>query len=247
MKYLESEFYKNKRRNFWMAIAGLFLFSLVWGGITTNVQLIRRPTQILETTIFNMLTINNLIFPFLIALLTVRLVQPEHDNKMFQVLILNGEQPWTLFLAKLTANMLVLLGGILLQTLMIIVFIILKGAALTPWSRLLLFLVPLMISGLVISVIQLGLAFYFKKPTIPLCLGLAGSFLSLITSGFLPKWITIFIPWQYVSVLNPLSIGATGLQYSNIWLFYLALVMLIGLLLILIIRNKMKNKKKVVL
>ncbi|GAF38438.1 membrane protein [Agrilactobacillus composti DSM 18527 = JCM 14202] len=247
MKYIRSEFAKNKRRNFWFAIIGLFVFSLLWGGVTANIQLMRHGQQIVATMIFNMSTIDNFIFPFLIALLTVRLVQPEHDYRMLQVLMTNGERPWDLFLAKFAVTSIVLLGGELLQIAMIIMMSLAKSGELHDFGVIGMFFLSIFIGGSVITLVQLALVFYLSRPIIPLCLGLAGSFLSLVTSGFLPKSLSMFIPWQYISVLNPFFLQGKGYHYTNLWPIYLVLVLAIGCVLLILIRYVMKIKERVVL
>ncbi|WP_203630398.1 ABC transporter permease [Lentilactobacillus fungorum] len=245
MQIVALEFRKSKRRNFWFAIIGLFVFTLIWCVVSTNTQLAKNSSPLMRTIIFNMMTIDNLIFPFLIALLTVRLVQPEHDNRMVQVLMTNGERPWTLFLAKFLTSSIVLLIGELLQAITIIIFGILKGNQVEQMGNILFFIAAVFLSGLVITLVQLIITFYVKRPSMPLCIGLAGSFLSLVTSGFLPKPLEIFIPWQYVALLNPFLLQKMGLVYNNLWPIYMLLAVgIIGILFILV-KHEIETREKV--
>lgn len=242
MKYIRSEFAKNKRRKFWRGIAAMFLFTLLWGGLSTTMQLKNYPTQVVPTIIFNMLTVDNLVFPFMVALFCVRLVQLEFDQRMVQVLMLNGEDLWTLFKAKVAVCMVVLAAGITTQFLLVALLTITHENSLSL-GGVVQFFVPLLVASGVMTIILMALAFHFKKPATSLCLGLAGSFLSLVTSGFLPKWLTIFIPWQYVAVLNPFTLQAVHgkgmLVYSANWLLYLGVMLVVGIVVAMGVKVKL--------
>lgn len=86
-----------------------------------------------------------------------------------------------------------------------------------------------------ILLIQLLLSFLIKSEIIPIVIGLAGSFLSMITSGVLSKHITIFIPWEYLSTLNPYTINNSGIHSAIDYPLYFGLVLIIHLLLLSIL------------
>lgn len=224
---------------------GLFLFSLVWCAVATNMQLRNDHSQISAVMIFNFMTIDNLIFPFLMALLGIRLVQPEREYKMISVLELSGESLWKLFLAKLNLILIVILAGTTLQAVMIWLFTIMSYGNVVDLPLLIKFCISVLGSGYVIGIIQLSISFYIKKTTIPLCIGLGGSFLSLITSGFLPRMVTIFIPWQYVSVVNPLVLKNGSLVYYDSWFIFFIVVMMVGILMLMTTSYLLKNKGEV--
>ena len=54
----------------------------------------------------------------------------------------------------------------------------------------------------------------------------------MLTSGVLAKQITIFIPWEYLSTLNPYTINDSGIHLSANYPLYFSLVILIHLFLL---------------
>ena len=233
MKQLRSEIRKYNRNRLWLPILGLFLFSIYWCSVSNNIQINKNSSNIFQTLVFNLYTINNLIIPFSAALLASRMVMIDRKNRMFSVLFTNGGDEVGLFLSKYVLGLLILFLGFSVQ--LIFTLISSKHYHTTVHSNeLILFVVAMMLGSGTMLLIQLLLSFVIKSAIVPIVIGLAGSFLSMLTSGLLSKQITIFIPWEYLSTLNPYSINDSGIHPLTNYLLYFSLVLIIHLLLLII-------------
>lgn len=74
MKQLRTEIKKYNRNRLWLPILVLFLFSIYWCSVSNNIQINKNSSNIFQTLVFNIYTINNLIIPFSVALLSYRMV-----------------------------------------------------------------------------------------------------------------------------------------------------------------------------
>ncbi|SEF22664.1 hypothetical protein SAMN04487839_11711 [Streptococcus gallolyticus] len=232
MKELRSEIKKYRRSRLWLPILGLFLFSIYWCSVSNNIHIDKNSSNIFQTLIFNIYTINNLIIPFSAALLASRMVTVDRNTRMYSVLFTNGQNEISLFLSKYVLGLLILFLGFAIQ--LIFIFISSKQYnTIVNNNELILFVISMLLGSGTMLLIQLLLSFVVKSVNIPIVIGLAGSFLSLLTSGALPKQITIFIPWEYLSTLNPYTINDSGIYSSTDYLLYFSLVLIIHLLLLI--------------
>ena len=233
MKQLRSEIRKYNRNRLWLPILGLFLFSIYWCSVSNNIQINKNSSNIFQTLVFNLYTINNLIIPFSAALLASRMVMIDRKNRMFSVLFTNGGDEIGLFLSKYVLGLLILFIGFACQ----LIFTIFSSQYYhisVNHNELILFVVAMMLGSGTMLLIQLLLSFVIESSIIPIVIGLAGSFLSMLTSGLLSKQITIFIPWEYLSTLNPYSVNDSGIHPLTNYLLYFSLVLIIHLLLLII-------------
>ena len=225
MKQLRTEIKKYNRNRLWLPILVLFLFSIYWCSVSNNIQINKNSSNIFQTLVFNLYTINNLIIPFSVALLSYRMVMIDRKNRMFSVLFTNGGNEIGLVLS--------LFIGFACQ----LIFTILSSKyyhTSINHNELILFVVAMLLGSGTMLLIQLLLSFVIESPIIPIVIGLAGSFLSMLTSGLLSKQITIFIPWEYLSTLNPYTINDSGIHPFTNYQFYFSLVLIIHLLLLII-------------
>ena len=233
MKQLRSEIRKYNRNRLWLPILGLFLFSIYWCSVSNNIQINKNSSNIFQTLVFNLYPINNLIIPFSAALLASRMVMIDRKNRMFSVLFTNGGDEIGLFLSKYVLGLLILFIGFACQ----LIFTIFSSKYYhisVNHNELILFVVAMMLGSGTMLLIQLLLSFVIESSIIPIVIGLAGSFLSMLTSGLLSKQITIFIPWEYLSTLNPYSVNDSGIHPLTNYLLYFSLVLIIHLLLLII-------------
>ncbi|EFQ56308.1 ABC transporter permease [Streptococcus downei] len=232
MKQLRSEIQKYKRNKLWLPILGLFLFSIYWCSVSNNLQINKNSSNIFQTLIFNLYTINNLIIPFSAALLASRMVLVDRKNRMYSVLFTNGGNEIGLFLSKYILGLLILLIGFVCQ----LVFTVISSKQYHTTinnNELILFIIAMLLGSGTILLIQLLLSFVIKSSIVPIVIGLAGSFLSMLTSGVLQKQVTIFIPWEYLSTLSPYTINNSGIHSLTNYPFYFSLVLIIHLLLLI--------------
>lgn len=233
MKQLRTEIKKYNRNRLWLPILVLFLFSIYWCSVSNNIQINKNSSNIFQTLVFNLYTINNLIIPFSVALLSYRMVMIDRKKRMFSVLFTNGGNEIGLFLSKYILGILILFIGFACQ----LIFTILSSKyyhTSINHNELILFVVAMLLGSGTMLLIQLLLSFVIESPIIPIVIGLAGSFLSMLTSGLLSKQITIVIPWEYLSTLNPYTINDSGIHPFTNYQFYFSLVLIIHLLLLII-------------
>ena len=231
MRQLRSEIQMYRRNRLWLPILGLFLFSIYWCSVSNNLQINKNSSDIFQILIFNLYTINNLIIPFSAALLASRMVMIDKKNRMYSVLFTNGENGIGLFLSKYVLGLLILFIGFVCQ--LIFTFISsYQYHAIINKNEFILFIITMLLGSGTILLIQLLLSFVIQSSIIPIVIGLAGSFLSMLTSGVLAKQITIFIPWEYLSTLNPYTINDSGIHLSANYPLYFSLVILIHLFLL---------------
>lgn len=240
MKYLISESKKNRRRKFWIYVLLLFSVAILWSLFSTQIQFGKNPDSTGSFILFNMITANNLIIPFLIALMSSRLVSAEKDNNMIKSLMLSNESQWQLFFSKWLVIIITIIIAAIVELVLCVSMSLIMNHRFNI-IELIYFLLDIVIASSVITSIHLLLSFKMKNQSIPISIGLAGSFISLVTSGFLPKWITLFIPWQYISFLNPYKLLKGEITVIDNWPLLMLTICLISSALIVFIRRQMNN------
>lgn len=192
--------------------------------------------NLLNITIADLFVVNNLFFPLLITLLVVKAIQKDTQNGMLKLLYLNTQNLNQIFIAKyiviLLKTMLLFLIELITTTL------ILKSGISTLMIEI---IFNTLIGCSAIILIQMIIMILTNKLT-AIISGLAGTLISLVTSGFLPKYINIFIPWEYLSVLNPVKLDNRQYIVVNIML-WIILVIIINLVLMMILKIVLSSKK----
>ena len=164
MKQLRTEIKKYNRNRLWLPILVLFLFSIYWCSVSNNIQINKNSSNIFQTLVFNLYTINNLIIPFSVALLSYRMVMIDRKNRMFSVLFTNGGNEIGLFLSKYILGILILFIGFACQ----LIFTILSSKyyhTSINHNELILFVVAMLLGSGTMLLIQLLSLIHISEPT----------------------------------------------------------------------------------
>lgn len=207
---LSLEIMKLKRRSFLWTLIALVLIGLLWTHMVTVYKL--NDSQLLLSKFYDIAVVNSMIMPLFISVLAARLLELEHLGKTFKLLQTSNETPWQLFTAKWLL-MGIFLGVIgLVQFSYLFVFFQLQGAVINCSLCLSHFICFLLI-GMWSALLHLYIAFIYEKQSVTIVLGLVGAFIALVTGGMLPRFIQIFLPWQYYVLFCPIHRQAIEQMY----------------------------------
>ncbi|MFC3928905.1 ABC transporter permease [Streptococcus caprae] len=204
---LSLEFMKLKRRFIVLPLVLIIAVGLGWTQVITMTKLTGE--QLVLSKFFDLATINSLILPLFICVLSARVMELEHMGKTFKLLQSSNETPEQLFGAKVVLMMLFLIPVSTLQVGYLVLFAQEHGSLLS-FGLLAKFVFSFLFIGLALSMLHLFLAFAFPKQTVTITAGLIGSFISLVTGGMLPGMVQAFIPWQYYEWISPITRNRVG-------------------------------------
>ena len=195
------EFYKSRRRGLLLTVLLIVGFEALWMYYAWHDP---SPNEIeigWMDLLYQLPSLNSIIFPILAAILASRLADLEHKGSTWKLLE-TVELPNRLFYAKFLCGavylmfaLLLLMGG------MLTCGYVLNFAGVPPTEKLILFFLFQLVTALEIFAVQLLFSTQIRNQMIPLCLGCGGSFVGLMLLFVPIKPLQILLPWGHTSLL----------------------------------------------
>ncbi len=210
MTALRMEIWKSRRRWLWLICAALLAVELLWIFWAFHHPGEQDRQKGWLYLLYNMPLLNGVLFPVIGGTLASRVADVEHKGNTLKLLeTLQTEA--RLFHAKLLLGMLYLLTIVVLQIVMILGMGVFYGfygrPVLLDYVQYALFLFT---ACFAVYAFQLVLSMTVKNQVVPLCIGLAGSFIALLL---------MFLPYPLPRLLcGPYGFfGALSLVYMKDW------------------------------
>ncbi len=228
MKYLRTEFMKLRRRHLWLLFAADLGITFLWILYTLQDLDLSRLTGVTGMLGSNLLLINTILTPLLMAVAASRMCDMEQAGNTYSW-IFTMQTPETFWNSKLAAGGIYLLFLDLLQTL----FYAAVNQSFEPgWQiHYLEFFITVFLVHLFLFQLQLLLSLHFENQLLPLFVSIGGTFAGLF-SWFLNQIpLRYLLPWGYFAALCSIQMNydqATRfsryyyLSYPWLWLTVLA-------------------------
>lgn len=207
-KTLKAECLKLKRKKIGLFTATMILVELLWLIVTAEKYLIRdyaaRIADFSYNIVWDITIYNSLFLPLFTAILASRICDSEHKGSTLK-LLLTTQNPRGLYWTKYLICAALLLMIAVVQAGFSYLYPLLRGCTLEIPSQFLLQQMgaTFLVSCLVMS-LQLTLSILLSNQVPALILGIAGSFLGMMSQLF-PPVISRFIPWYYFSGTSIIS------------------------------------------
>lgn len=197
MKLLKLEFYKLRRKNMLLTMAIFLAIELLWVIWAVKSFTGRHGLDMgWEDMMYNITMMNCLFMPTLIAILTSRISDMEHKGETFKLLF-TQLAPKQLYGVKFWCAAILLVPLVIGQTAgMIAIGKMFHFSKSIPVQQLLLFILSTFTVDVCIAAMQLWVALVWPNQMTALILGLAGSFLGIM-SNFFPSGISRLFLWSY--------------------------------------------------
>lgn len=195
------EFYKSRRRGLLPTVLLIVGLEVLWMYYAWHDP---SPNEIeigWIDLLYQMPSLNSIIFPVLAAILASRIADLEHKGGTWKLLE-TVEPPKQLFYAKfLCGAVYLLLATVLLTVCMLLCGHVLGFAGVPATEKFTLFFLFQLVASLEIFAVQLLLSTQIRNQMIPLCLGCGGSFIGLMLLFVPVKFLQFLLPWGHTSLL----------------------------------------------
>ena len=197
MKLLKLEFYKLHRKKMLLTMAIFLVMELLWVIWAVKSFTDRHGIDMgWEDMMYNIIMMNCLFMPILIAILTSRISDMEHKGENFKLLF-TQLTPKHLYEAKFLCVAILLAPLVIGQTAGIIAIgEMFHFSKEIPVQQLLQFILSTFTVNMCIASMQLWVSLVWPNQMTALILGLAGSFLGIM-SNFFPSGISRLFLWSY--------------------------------------------------
>lgn len=195
------EFYKSRRRGLLLTMLLMVGFEALWMYYAWHDPSLNEIQIGWMDLLYQLPSLNSIIFPILAAILASRLADLEHKGGTWKLLE-TAELPKQLFYAKfLCGAVYLLLAMVLLVAGMLFCGHTLGFAGQPPREKFVLFFCFQLTAALEIFAVQLILSTQIRNQMIPLCLGCGGSFVGLMLLFVPVKLLQLLLPWGHASLL----------------------------------------------
>lgn len=234
MKYLTVEFLKNKRRKFIYPLIIITCLVSLWFHMTMMKAHLSHPKTFevnQDYLIMNFITFNGVFAPVFLSVLASQISVIEFKNRTWNVLSVNNQSKKQLFNAKFMYGIVIIFFYCLIEFVVAnftgkLINIDFNG------YLLLLTILGLFLAMIVMFIFQLMLSFFIDKQFVGIVVGIAGSFIALMTSGLLPEGILMLLPVEYVALASPVKIIRSGhIGVNNHFLFNIVFILMVGIIL----------------
>lgn len=203
---LRLEYFKIRRKKIGMMILLFLTVEILWAFMSISRSIASNPEHaIWESVIFTISSMNGLFMPIISAIVVSRICDMEHKGETWKMLVATNVSSGQLYVAKyLCANSLLLLG-ILAQTLLMIMFGLIKDFPGSPPSDFFArFILGTLLITLAVTALQQWISLVIKNQAFALCLGMLGGFIGM-TAGLFPATIRHIFIWSYYLDLSPIT------------------------------------------
>lgn len=235
--FLRVEFLKNKRRKFIYPLIIITGLTALWFYMTM-IRVTMSPSTTFKIDqnylLMNFMIVNGVFIPLFLSVLASQISNIEFENRMWSILSVNNQSQRQLLNTK------IIYGTFYLFTYWLVEIAVAQLVG--HWTHITfdghLFLITSVALGLALFVIflfQMILSFFFKRQSIGLIVGIIGSFIALMTSGFLPDFVLRWLPIEYVALASPIKLtNGTQIIINPNFLFNFTLIFIVGIALLVL-------------
>lgn len=249
---LKAERKKQRYRKVWMVPLGFLIVLALWISVPMRNFTAQDLTKGYQYLFYQLSLMNAIFIPVMLAVIASRLCDMEIKGCTLKLLY-TLEKPGRFYDLKFLAELKYLLyfsfGEILVILLLGKLFHITEPVHFLPFMK---HFLAVSCVGAVLLGFQHLLSLMSDNQILPLCAGLAGSFLGLF-SMFFPKAINLLIVWGYFSIFSVVGINWTSMEDGADFLDYMEyrdfpilgflLFLVVGIVLYLIEKEIFKRKE----
>lgn len=206
IKILGLEYFKIRRKKIWIMITLFLVVEMFWAFMSISRSIASNPDQaVWESDIFNISSMNGLFMPIISVIVVSRICDMEHKGATWKMLVATNVGRGHLYAAKYICTNSLLLYGILAQTILMIVFGLLKHFSdPLPIELLIRFIWGTLLTTLAVTALHQWISFAIKNQAFALCLGMLGGFIGM-TAGLFPATARHIFIWSYYLDLSPVT------------------------------------------
>lgn len=251
-RLLKAERKKQRYRWLWTVPLGFLCVLLLWISVSIRNFSAQDLTHGYQYLLYELSLLNAIFMPIMLSVIASRLCDMEIKGCTLKLLY-TLEKPGCFYDIKFLAEMKYLLyfctGEILGILLLGKLFSITEPILLLPFAE---HFLAVSCIGAVLLGFQHMLSLLSDNQILPLCVGLAGSFLGLF-SMFFPRSVNLLIVWGYFSIFSVAGIDwssvedgtdfLSGMQYLDFPVMQFILFLIVGIILYLIEKEIFKRKE----
>ncbi|PYI56988.1 ABC transporter permease [Paenibacillus flagellatus] len=200
------EYFKIRRKKIGILITLLLSFEMLWSFVSISMSIARNPDQaVWESVLFSVSSMNGLFMPIVSAIVVSRICDMEHKGNTWKMLVATDVKRGRLYAAKYICANILLLYGLLAQTVLMVAFGLVKdfpGAP--PVDLLARYIGGTMLVTLAVTALQQWISWASQNQTFALCLGMVSGFIGM-TSGLFPAAARHLFIWSYYLDLSPVT------------------------------------------
>lgn len=201
MNTLRLEFYKARRKHYWLVVASVIGAQVLWLAWAMRSKEAHDLAEGYVDCLYQLPLLNSIVLPVMIAVLVSRMCDIEHKGGALKKL-LTMQPSGALFDAKFLCAAIHLAAAIGIQIAVIFLIGHAKGFGSAPLTvDFFLYFVSQMLSSLFLSLFLQILALRYVNQFIPMSAGLITGFLGL-TAMFFPPWVMRLVPSAYYGLLS---------------------------------------------
>lgn len=201
IKLLRLEFNKVKRKRIWLLVCFLMVFQFAWSLWATRSYHDKSAETSWQYLLYQIPSINTLLMPILISIITSRLSDNEHKGETLKLLT-TIVSPSKLYLAKFICGGVYLIFTVLGQVAcMLLTSNIMHFTDQRPMMHILSLMLTTFLVNLCLLALYQGLAMVYRNQVIVLIGGLVGGFIGLFGLLFPPTLQKFCLP-SYYSILD---------------------------------------------
>lgn len=203
IKTLGLEYFKIRHKKIGLMLTLFVLVEILWASMTIQRSLDSNPNHaVWESVIFGISSLNGLFMPIISAIVVSRICDMEHKGSTWKMFVATNVNRGHLYAAKYLCTNSLLLCGILAQTLLMILFGLLKDLGVPSLAMLSQFILGTLLTTLAITALQQWISLAIQNQTFALCLGMLGGFIGM-TAGLFPATYRHIFIWSYYLELSP--------------------------------------------
>lgn len=206
IKRVGLEYFKIRRKKIGLMLTLFLIVEMLWGFMAISQSIAGNPDQaIWESVFFSISFMNGLFMPIISAIVVSRICDMEHKGETWKMLVATNVKRSQLYAAKYICANSLLLYAVLVQTLLMIIFGLIKGFPGAPPVELLIhFIGGTLLTTLAVTALQQWISMVYKNQAFALCLGMIGGFIGM-TAGLFPAIVRQFFIWSYYLDLSPVT------------------------------------------
>lgn len=242
MKALALEWYKSRRRGFWLLALSMSVVVFVWMAVGLRNMDAKEKAQGFAFCLYQAPILNSIVFPVMVAALMSRMCDMEHKGSAMKELF-TMQTPQSMFTAKLACAGIYLFAATALQVASFALVGRIYGFTETiPVASFWLYLLSQWLVSLFLALVIEILSLHYINQFIPLVAGLIGGFLGLMAL-FFPPFIMRLVPSAYYGLLSTVCMDwdpaarTTDFYYVSFSVGDCAVLAALGVLIFLVARR----------
>lgn len=248
MKALSLEWYKSRRRGFWLVVLAMCAVVFFWMIVGLDDMDAGERARGYAFCLYQAPLLNAIVLPVMIGVLVSRACDMEHKGSTLKSLF-TMQTPQSLFTAKFVCTGIYLLVAVILQAASFVAIAEIFGfTEPLPTVELLLYMLSQWLVSLFLALLIQTLSLNYVNQFIPLVTGLIGGFLGLMAM-FFPPAVMRLVPSSYYGLLSTVrmdwdpSTRIMDLYYVDFSLPDCALLCAAGLALFIFARSRFMKRE----